>query len=120
MAGVSEDRHQDLLDRATVALEGINATFDRQAETFDRQAASFDRQAEAFDRQAASFGRHAESHELMMRRMDRRDDVLIEAISEIGLSLQRNTERLEDMGEAIRANTQAVLSVLDRLGPATG
>ena len=102
----SEDRHEDLLDRATAALERIDATF-------ERQAASFDRQSDAFDRQA-------ESHERMMHRMERRDDMFMEAISEVGLSLQRNTDRLEDMADTIRANTQAVLSVLDRLGPAAG
>jgi len=35
-------------------------------------------------------------------------------------SLKRNTERLDDMRDSILANTQAVLSVLDRLGPAPG
>ena len=73
-----------------------------------------------FDRQAAAFDRQAETHERMMHRMDRRDDTLVEAIGDIDLSLKRNTERLEDMGDAIRANTQAVLAMLDRLGPATG
>jgi glutamine amidotransferase PdxT len=102
----SEDRHRDLLDRATAALEGIEATVARQAESFDRQAEAFDRQAE--------------SHERMMHRIERSEATFVRAIGDIDISLQRNTERLEDMGDAIRADTRAVLSVLDRLGPATG
>lgn len=125
------DDHRDLLDRATAALERIDATVARQAESFDRQAESFDRQAESFDRLVSRLeADRVESrahHERMMRRMDRSEAILVEAIGDIDLSLQRNTDRLEQMGAAIRdirdtvqANTQAVLSVLDRLGPATG
>ena len=88
----SEDRGRDLLERVTVAIGRLDSTMALQAE----------------------------SHEQMMRRMDRRDDLLVEAIGDIDLSLKRNADRLEDMGDAIRANTQAVLSVLDRLGPANG
>jgi hypothetical protein len=43
----------------------------------------------------------------MMRRMDRRDAILVEAIGDIDLSLKRTTELLEDMGDAIRANYRA-------------
>ena len=56
----------------------------------------------------------------MMLRMERSEAIFVEAMSEIGLGLKRNTERLDDMAGAIRANTRAVLSALDRLGPATG
>ena len=112
--------HRDLLERATAALERIDATFARQAGAFDRQAAAFDRQAEAFDRQAEAFDRQGESHERMMLRMERSEEIFVEAMSEIGLGLKRNTERLDDMADEIRAGTRAVLSMLDRLGPATG
>ena len=54
-----------------------------------------------------------------MARMQRTERIFVEALSEISLDIRRNTERLDDMGDAIRANTRAVLSMLDR-GPATG
>lgn len=111
--GVTGDAHRDLLDRATAALEGIERTIARQAESFERQNESFDRMTARFDRQNEAFDR-------MTRRWELSENLFLAAISEISASVQRNTERLDDMGEAIRANTRAVLSVLDRLGPAPG
>ena len=93
------DPHAELLERATIALERIDRTFERQADAFDRQAYSLER---------------------LGRRIERSENLFIRAISEIDASLQRNTERLDDMADAIRANTKAVLSALDRLGPAPG
>ncbi|MGH2985701.1 MAG: hypothetical protein ACRDLO_03305 [Solirubrobacterales bacterium] len=52
-----------------------------------------------------------------MERQVRGERIFVEAITDIDQSIQRNTDRLDDMGEAIRANTRAVLSVLDRIEP---
>lgn len=114
MAG---DAHRDLLDRATAAIERIDRTLERQEKAFERQEASHDRLMQRLEEDRVE-GRAR--HEQMMRRFERSEQVFIEAISDIDASLKRNTERLDEMGQWIRANTQAVLSVLDRLGPATG
>jgi anion-transporting ArsA/GET3 family ATPase len=62
--------------------------------------------------------RSEECHERLLERSRASERIFIVAMTEIDASLKRNTERLDDMGEAIRANTRAVLSVLDRLGRA--
>lgn len=71
-------------------------------------------QLKAMDRRAE------ERHEQLLERSRADERIFIEALTDIDQSIKRNNERLEDMGEAIRANTRAVLAVLDRLGPATG
>jgi hypothetical protein len=73
----------------------------------------------AMDRRAEE--RHAqlmERHEHLLERSRASERIFIEALTDIDASIKRSNQRLEDMGEAIRANTRAVLSVLDRLGPA--
>jgi hypothetical protein len=73
----------------------------------------------AMDRRAEE--RHAqllERHEHLLERGRASERIFIEAMTEIDASLKRNTERLDDMGGAIRAGARAVLSMLDRLGPA--
>jgi cytochrome c556 len=139
------DPHRDLLDRATAAIERMDQRAVLQAEAFDRHAEAFDRQAEAFDRQAEAFDRQERRlervfsqmqedrvaaqarEERMMRRFERSEQVFIEAISDIDANIQRNNERLEEMGaglreirDSIRAHTEAIFAVLDRLGPAPG
>jgi hypothetical protein len=66
-------------------------------------------------------------HERMMRRFERSESLFIEAMSDLGASLKKNSEGIDetrvairDVGESFRAHTQAVLSMLDRLGPAPG
>jgi methyl-accepting chemotaxis protein len=80
-------------------------------------------------------------HRRLIERQERSERIFVDALGDIDRSIQsstesiqRNTERLGDMGgalreirdavremrEEIRANTRAVLSVLDRLGPAPG
>lgn len=68
-----------------------------------------------------------ERHEQLLARGKASERVFIEALTDIDRSIQRNTEtierntqRLDDMGASIRANTRAVLSVLDRLEPSSG
>jgi hypothetical protein len=117
---MAEDVHAKLLERATAALERIDRTFERQSGAFDRQAEAFDRHAEAFDRHAEAFVRQAAAFDRLTRRIERSENLFIQAISDIDASIQRSVERLDDMGDSIRANTQAVLSMLDRLGPAPG
>jgi hypothetical protein len=68
--------------------------------------------------------RLATRHERSERRQERSEQMFIAAMSDIEASIQRNTDRLDDLGaviadmrESIQANTRAVLSVLDRLEP---
>jgi hypothetical protein len=64
--------------------------------------------------------RAEERHEQLLERSRASQRIFIEALTDIDLSIKRSNERLEDMGAAIRANTRAVLTVLDRFGPAPG
>ncbi len=74
-------------------LAGVERTLARQERAFERQERAFERQERAFAFQVQTF------------------ENLI-AVTE------RVIERLDDMGDQIRANTQAVLRALDRLdGP---
>lgn len=125
------DPHRDLLERATAAIERM----DRQAAL---QQASFDRQAQAFDRHERTLEQlvmemredrvAAEAREeRMMRRFERSENVFINAISDIDKNIQRNNERLDELGaglreirDSIRAHTKAIFAMLDRLGPAPG
>jgi hypothetical protein len=96
--------HRDLLERATVALE-------RQERTFN----------EMMRRWEVSDARAEESHRRLLERQERSERIFVEAIGDIeashGRRLDEIANRLSEMGEAIRANTRAVLSVLDRLEP---
>jgi hypothetical protein len=88
-------------------------------------------EAEAREQHARLLERHEhheaearEHHERLLQRIERGEHIFVAALSEINVSLGRNTQRLDemgerirDMGEAIRADTQAVLTVLDRLEP---
>ena len=106
-----------LLERATVALE-------RQEKAFDRhQTALEDLFRRMDERDAHSFERHEalmREHRRLLDRFAGSEDRVVEALGDLHLEVARNTARLDDMKEGIRANTQAVLSMLDRLGPARG
>ncbi|MGH2954292.1 MAG: hypothetical protein ACRDK9_09795 [Solirubrobacterales bacterium] len=113
-----------MLERATVAIEGIDATLQRQDASLNELFARMDeRDARADERDALA----AERHEALMRehrglldRFARSEDRVVDALGEMSVTIQRNVERLDDMRHEIKANTQAVLAVLDRLGPAPG
>lgn len=131
------DRHLVRIDeelrRFREATERQSATADRQADAFDRHAAAFDRQAEAFDRQAAAFDRHTDAFARHTAKADQHAAMFEdtrEFIREMTLrihhgstavveALNANTRVLHDelidgRGQ-IRANTAAILRVLDRL-----
>jgi len=61
--------------------------------------------------------RAEERHRQLLERGRAESRIFISALSDIDRNIQRNNDRLDEMGESIRANTQAVLSVLDRLAP---
>jgi hypothetical protein len=88
------DRHlarfDELLDANTTALERSSEAFGRNSQAFERNRDAFHRNAEALDRNTRAWG-HT-----------------------VG-AMRAVTARLEGMGDEIRANTQAVLQVLDRL-----
>jgi hypothetical protein len=125
------DHHRDLLERATEAIKGIDATLARHEAAFSRHEAAFSRHERnmeiLFRRMDERDELAAERHEALMRehrrlldRFARSEDRVVDALGDLQNEATRNTSRLDDMGEAIRANTRAVLSVLDRLGPAPG
>lgn len=138
MVPVDADSNRELLDRLTVAVEGIEATLARQEAAFEHQAAHAARQEahaarqdESAARQEAAFAklmerwdesdaRAQEHHRRLLERSDRESRIFIDALSDIDRNIQRNNDRLDEMGYAIRADTQAVLSVLDRLDPPPG
>ncbi len=69
--------------------------------------------------------RGAQRHQQLLERGKTSERVFIDALVDIDASIKQSNERsaeitasIRDMRESIRANTQAVLSVLDRLGPA--
>ena len=61
--------------------------------------------------------RAQERHEQLMQRGRADAQLFTQVLNDIDTSMQRSIERLDDMADAIRANTKAVLSVLDRLEP---
>jgi hypothetical protein len=56
-------------------------------------------------------------HRQTLERSQRGETVLIEALTDIDASIKGSVERLDEIGGAIRANTRAVISVLERLEP---
>jgi hypothetical protein len=125
------DPHRDLLERATAAIERMDQSAVLQQASFDRQAQAFDRQERTLEQlidqmrkdRAAAQARE----ERMMRRFERSGNVFIEAISDVDKNIQRNNERLDELGaglreirDSIRAHTEAIFAMLDRLGPAPG
>jgi hypothetical protein len=86
----------------------------------ERHRALLERHRALLERHERSEGQAEARHRALLERQQRSERLFVSALSEINKSMQRNNERLDDMGEAIRANTRAVLSVLDRLEPRSG
>ena len=96
-----------LARRVIEALERNSAAFERHAEAYDRHAAAFERNSAAFERNSAAFERHAAALD------GQRDTFRVQAeIFEAGF--RGMIEKLDEMSRDIRANTQAVLRLLDR------
>jgi flavin-dependent dehydrogenase len=107
MSGSAE---RGLLERATVALE-------RQEKAFERQEKALGGMMQRWDESDA---RAEERHRRLLERQERSERLFVSALSDIDASIQSNTERLDDMADAIRANTRAVLAVLNGLEPRSG
>jgi hypothetical protein len=81
---------------------------ERNREAFERNAEAFERNAEAFERNMQALDRHQESHEdlrTFIRDITNRNEKVWRGVM----------NRLDDMGDEIRAQTAAILNVLDRL-----
>ncbi len=89
------------------------------------QLAEINRRAEVYDRRAE------ERHRALIGRGRASERVFIAAFSEIETAIERSSDRadrnarehreaIQDMRASIRANTDAVLAVLDRLEPPPG
>jgi hypothetical protein len=101
-------RSDELLERNREAFERNAEAFARNAEAFERNAEPFERNAEAFARNMLALDRHQESHEdlrAFIRDITTRNEKVWRGVM----------NRLDDMGDEIRAQTAAILSVLDRL-----
>jgi septal ring factor EnvC (AmiA/AmiB activator) len=93
MASERDDRLDRILESQNEQLAGVKHSLAGIERTLARQERDFERQEKAFEFQARTFE------------------------NTIAL-LERMIARLDDMGDQIRANTQAVLRRLDRLdGP---
>lgn len=117
---------RETAERLTATADRQTDAFDRQASAFDRQAGAFDRQAEVLDRQAGALDRHTETskrHAAMFEdtrefiremtlRVHRGGQAMVEALNANTRVLH---EELADGRGQIRANTAAILRVLDRL-----
>lgn len=96
--------------------------YDELIERFDRHMVRIDEELrlsrEAAARHAEMYDRHAEMYD---RHAGMFDDTR-EFIREMTLRIHRGTDamvsELRDQRDATRANTQAVLRMLDRMGPA--
>lgn len=104
---LAEGRHRDTMARL--------AADERRAEERHRESSEF---------LAAEERLAEERHRALLGRGKASERVFVATLTDIDRSIQANIElmgemkdRLDDMGETIRANTQAVLSVLDRLDP---
>lgn len=106
--------HRALLDRATAAIERMDARLERHERAFERHGVTIEKLLRRWDEHDALF---AAREERLMGRWERSEKLFVEAMSEISLELRMVGERLDDMGDQIKANTQAVLRALDRFGP---
>jgi hypothetical protein len=80
----------------------------RTDELLERNREAFERNAEAFERNMQALDRHQESHEdlrTFIRDITNRNEKVWRGVM----------NRLDDMGDEIRAQTAAILNVLDRL-----
>ena len=104
-------------DNRFVPLIRRNALLDR----FDEMHRRLDARIEEMNRRGEN--RHGQ----LLERSRASERIFIEAMTDIDQSIKRSNERMSahmlairDMPESIRADTQAVLLLLDRLGPAQG
>ncbi|MGH2989115.1 MAG: hypothetical protein ACRDMA_04515 [Solirubrobacterales bacterium] len=76
--------------------------------------------SKAAERWDKSDARAEERHRNLLERQERSERLFVAALSDVATSIQRNTARLDDMADAIRANTRAVVTVLNGLEPRSG
>lgn len=105
-------RQADTFDRQTDALDRQTDALDRQAAAFDRQMATFDRHIETSERHAALFEDTREFIREMTLRIHRGGKSMVDALNANTRVLH---DELADGRGQIRANTAAILRVLDRL-----
>ena len=114
---MAADPHRDLLARATAAIERMDTVLERQHATSQELFRRMD------DRDALVTERHEalmNEHRRLLDRFARSEDRIVAVLSDLNHETARNSSRIDDMTEAIRAGTRAILSMLDRLGPAPG
>lgn len=107
MSSEPSSNGDSLARRVVQALERNTAAFERHAEASDRHAAVLERNSAVLERNSAAFERHAAALD------GQRDTFRVQAeIFEAGF--RGVIEKLDGMAGDIRANTQAVLRLLDR------
>jgi hypothetical protein len=73
------------------------------------------------ERDALATERHEalmNEHRRLLDRFARSEDRIVAVLSDLNHETARNSSPIDDMTEAIRAGTRAILSMLDRLGTA--
>lgn len=119
--GVTSDPYRDLAERTTAAIERMDARWEAMNERWESMDERWEEHVRVLEGHSRTIERNTESIERLMRRQDRSEQLFISTIADLERShhewSERLANRLDDMGDAIRANTQAVLSVLDRLEP---
>jgi len=98
----SDDDMRELIDRVDAALE-------RNREASDRNTAAFDRNAAASDRNTAAFDRFIRADDRSARAWDTTASILTGVLER----LKDSQETLEDSRAEQRAQTQAILRLLD-------
>lgn len=89
-----------LLARFDAHLEKMDGSLLRQEAVMERNTQALDRNKEAFDRNTEAFERHG-------RAFERHGQFILGAMNGV-------VRTLDDMRDEIRANTRAVLKLLDR------
>lgn len=115
------ERSDGIHARNQAAFEGMMAAFERNSEAFERNREAFERNGEAFERNIEAFDRnrevierHRTTHEdlrAFTRDLTRRNELVWR---EVVTELRAGQKALADISDQVRANTQALLLVLDR------
>jgi len=113
------------MERGEELMELNRAAFDRNTQAFERVMAALDRHEQLFEESRAMF----EENKLFMREMNRRNERVVQDLvqgnrkfmSELSQELKGKSDAilvaLQEVREESKAQTQALLALIDRLPP---
>lgn len=123
---------EELMELNRIALESNEAASRRGEVAFQRNEAAFERNTQAFERVMAALDRHEqmlEENKLFLREMNRRNERVVqnlirgnrEFMGELSRELRGKGDAilvaLKEVREESKAQTQALLALIDRLPP---